>query len=401
MPWKETRVMDLRVQLLQEYDEGETVSALAEAYGVSRKTVHKWINRREEEGVAGLQDRSRAPHTSPHQISREVIDEILVARRKWKWGPRKLLRKLAQADPQRQDWPAPSTIAAILKQAGLSAPRKGRLRTPLFAKPFAAVEQANQTWCADFKGWFRTLDGTRCDPLTITDAHSRYLLRCQITPKTDGQHVAAIFEAAFREYGLPEVIRTDNGTPFATRAPGGLSRLSMRWVRLGIVPERTAPASPQENGRHERMHRTLKQDALNPPAANPRQQQKQFHEFQRTYNEERPHEALSYATPAQHYQHSTRSMPRRLPEVEYPEGYIIRRIHNHGDLFYDNQRFFISEIFARQPLGLKPVDDRHLEVFYGMVRLGWLEMEKHRFSRKKPKVLEGQKTDSDATADAG
>lgn len=388
--------MDQRVQLLQEYDEGETVTALAEAYGVSRKTVHKWIKRREEEGVAGLQDRSRAPHTSPQEVSQEVIERILAERRKWNWGPRKLLRKLAEAEPERKHWPAPSTIAMILKRAGLSVTRKRRLRTPPFGQPFASVDGPNRTWCADFKGWFRTGDGVRCDPLTITDAHSRYLLRCQITPKTDGKHAAAIFEAAFREYGLPEVIRTDNGTPFSTRAPGGLSRLSMRWVRLGILPERTAPASPQENGRHERMHRTLKQDTLNPPAANPRQQQKRFHDFQRIYNEQRPHEALDYDTPAKHYQPSLRPMPRRIPEVEYPAGLLLRRIQNHGDLYYKDQRIFISEIFARQLLGLRQVDDRYFEVFYGMLLLGWLDIERNRFMRKKPKALEQQDDESAA-----
>ena len=182
--------------------------------------------------------------------------------------------------------PAASTIAELLRRKGLSHARQRRVRTPRYAQPLAAVEQANQTWCADFKGWFRTGDGTRCDPLTITDAHSRYLLCCQIAAKTDTVHVEALFDAAFREYGMPQVIHTDNGAPFASKAPGGLSRLSMRWVRLGIVAERSRPGSPQDNGRHERMHRSLKQETLRPPARNPRLQQRAFHRFQTMVNHE-------------------------------------------------------------------------------------------------------------------
>ena len=256
--------MDLRVRLIQEYDEGENISALAEMYGVARKTVYKWLARHEEEGAAGLADRSRVPHHYPGRVAEELVAHIVAARQRWHWGPRKLRVKLAAAHPE-MAWPAESTIGEVLKRAGLTHPRKPRVRTPPYGRRFASVEAANQTWCADFKGWFRTGDGTRCDPLTITDAHSRYLLRCHITPKTDGVHVAGLFDAAFREYGLPVVIHTDNGVPFASRAPGGLSRVSMQWVKLGIVPERSRPASPQDNGRHERMHSTLKQATLQPP----------------------------------------------------------------------------------------------------------------------------------------
>src|SRR6202000_3209770 len=251
MPWKESNTMDLRVRLIQDHREGHSISALAEIYEVSPNTVYKWLERYASEGAAGLANRSHAPLHSPSQLSPEVIADIVAARQRWKWGPRKLRVKLREAHPEIL-WPAESTIGEVLKRAGLTQRRKLRVRTPPYAAPFAAVDQANQTWCADFKGWFRTADGTRCDPLTITDAHSRYLLRCHIVEQADTPHVAAIFDAAFREHGLPRVIHTHNGGPFASRAPGGLSRLSMRWVRLGIVPERSRPASPQDNGRHER-----------------------------------------------------------------------------------------------------------------------------------------------------
>jgi len=380
MPWKESNTMDLRVQLIQDYNEGHSVSALAEIYEVSRNTVYKWLERHEADGVSGLADRSRAPQHSPSKLSAEVMTQIIAARQHWKWGPRKLRVKLAQAHPLIV-WPAASTIGEVLKGAGLTHRRKLRVRTPAYAQPFAAVEQPNQTWCADFKGWFRTGDGMRCDPLTITDAHSRYLLRCHIVEKADTPHVAAIFDAAFHEHGLPQVIHTDNGVPFASRAPGGLSRVSMRWVRLGIVPERSRPASPQDNGRHERMHSTLKQATLQPPERNPRRQQDAFDRFQKEFNHERPHEALEDRTPASCYRASPRSMPRRVPELEYGDDVVVRRISQQGSLKMRGERSFVSEVFAYEWMGLKALDERYYEVLYGPVRVGFLDGFRHHFHR--------------------
>lgn len=372
--------MDLRVQLIQDYDEGESIAALAELYEVSRKTIYKWLARHAAEGMAGLANRSRTPHESPGKLSDEVIAHIIAARQRWSWGPRKLRVKLAAAHPQ-MAWPAESTIGEVLKRAGLTHRRKPRVCTPPYAQPFASVNAANQTWCADFKGWFRTGDGTRCDPLTITDAHSRYLLRCHITPKADGIHVAAIFDAAFREHGLPLVIHTDNGVPFASRAPGGLSRVSMRWVKLGVVPERSRPASPQDNGRHERMHSTLKQATLSPPERNVRRQQESFDRFQQEYNHERPHEALDNQTPASCYRASCQPMPRRLPELDYGDDIAVRRISQQGSLKMNGERTFVSEIFAYEWLGLRALDERYSEVLYGPVTVGFLDTFQHTFHR--------------------
>ncbi len=218
---------------MEDHEEGESIAALARIYSVSRKTIYKWLARHDAEGVAGLADRSRVPQNFPGKVSDEVIAQIIAARQRWRWGPRKLRVKLATAHPETV-WPAESTMGEVLKRAGLTHPRKPRVRTPPYGQPFASVDSANRTWCADFKGWFRTGDGTRCDPVTMTDAHSRYLLRCHITPKTDGVHVDAIFNAAFHEYGLPLFMHTDNGVPFASVAPGGLSRVSMNWVKLAI-----------------------------------------------------------------------------------------------------------------------------------------------------------------------
>ena len=380
MPWKESKTMDLRVQLIHDHEGGESISALSEIYGVARKTIYKWLERHDAAGVAGLADRSRAPQHCPHKLSADVIAEIIAARQRWNWGPRKLRVKLAAAQPK-ITWPAESTIGEVLKRAGLTHRRKPRARTPPYGQPFASIDAANQTWCADFKGWFRTADGTRCDPLTITDAHSRYLLRCQITPKADSIHVAAIFDAAFREYGLPLVIHTDNGVPFASCAPGGLSRVSMRWVKLGIVPQRSRPASPQDNGRHERMHATLKQATLQPPERNARRQQDAFDRFLHEYNHDRPHEALDDATPASCYTASCRQMPRRVPELDYGDDVMVRRISQQGSLKVNGERTFVSEIFAHEWMGLRALDERYAEVLYGPVTVGFLDTFRHLFHR--------------------
>jgi putative transposase len=378
--------MERRVELIREWNDGESIVSLAESYRVSRKTIYKWIDRHAAEGTAGLEDRSRAPHSSPQRLSEETIARVIAARQRWGWGPRKLIVKLAQAMPDGKV-PAASTIAELLRSKGLSHPRRRRVRTPLYAEPIVAAAAVNQTWCADFKGWFRTGDGVRCDPLTITDAHSRYLLCCQIAAKTDRTHVEALFDAAFREYGMPSVIHTDNGAPFASRAPGGLSRLSMRWVRLGIVAQRSRPASPQDNGRHERMHRTLKQETLRPPARTARQQQDAFHAWRKIYNHDRPHESLAYKTPASCYARSPRPFPRRVPEVEYDTDMHVRRISEKGDLKWKGERAFVSETFAYECVGLRASDDRYYEVCYGPLVVGWLDTFEPRFHRTLPRRL--------------
>jgi len=383
--------MQQRVELIQEWKQGESIAALAEMYGVSRKTVYKWIERDADEGMEGLQDRSRAPHTSPQRLSEAMIGRIIEARQRWGWGPRKLLVKLAAAMPDER-LPSASTVAELLHSKGLSQARKRKPRTPLYELPFAGVSSSNQTWCADFKGWFLTGDETRCDPLTISDAHSRFLLCCQIAAKTDTLHIEALFDAVFREYGLPDVIHTDNGPPFASRGPKGLSRLSMRWIRLGIVAERSRPSSPQDNGRHERMHRTLKQETLRPPERTPTRQQDRFDTWRNVYNHERPHEALDYLTPAACYRASPRAFPRRVPEVEYDSGIFVRRVSGKGDLNWKNQRLFVSEIFGGQSLGLRPSHDRYFDVLYGPLQIGWLDTFEHQFHRNQPKPLRKEKS---------
>lgn len=393
MPWKEIRVEEQRLLILREHDEGVSISELAEFHGVARKTIYKWMGRYEAGGVTALADQSRRPHRSPSQVSEEVEAAIVAMRERWGWGPGKLRVKLCQQDSERQ-WPAVSTIAAVLKAKGLVVNRRRRAQTPVQKPPYAPAAAANDVWCTDFKGWFRTGDGTRVDPLTITDACSRYLLRCQIVGRTDYVHAKAVFEAAFREYGLPAVIHNDNGVPFASVAPGGMSRLSMWFVKLGIVPERSRPACPQDNGRHERMHRTLKQATAKPPAETVRLQQKAFDRFQREYNEDRPHEALDNAPPASVYEASPRCYPRRLPELIYSDEMEVRRVSQQGSVKWKGERTYISEVFGYEALGLKQTDGRWLEIYYGPVLLGWLDGHRHRFSRRKPKALRVEGSES-------
>jgi transposase InsO family protein len=275
----------------------------------------------------------------------------------------------------------------VLKAKGLVVSRRNKPRTPIQRPPYAVPDQPNAVWSADIKGWFRTGDGTRVDPLTISDGCSRFLLRCQIIERTNYEYARGVFEAAFREYGLPVVIHTDNGAPFASVAPGGLSRLSMWMVRLGITPERSRPGCPQDNGRHERMHRTLKQATAKPPKATANLQQKAFHIFKKEYNEERPHEALANQTPASCYQSSARSFPRRVPELDYGDEMKVRRVSYQGSVKWNGERTYISSVLHHENVGLKEVDGRWLEVYYGPILLGWLDGYEQTFRRRKPKAL--------------
>ncbi len=328
------------------------------------RPVTYWLRRYQQGGLEALQDRDRAPERHPNQTPEGTEAAVLELRRAhMRWGPRKLKRVLERESPQRP-WPAASTIGAMLAREGLVIPRKKRRRAPPYTEPFASADAPNRVWCADFKGWFQTQDGQRVDPLTITDAHSRYLLRCQRVAKTNSEHVQAVFEAAFREYGLPQAMRTDNGAPFASRAIAGLSRLAVWWMKLGIVPERIAAGHPEQNGRHERMHRTMKQETASPPEANPHAQQRAFHRFRREYNEERPHEALGMQTPSAVYTPSPRAYPARVREPEYDSSMHVRRVRRRGSFSWKKQDVFLSETLIGEPIGLLPVDDRIYTVYF-------------------------------------
>jgi putative transposase len=366
MPWKASSVVDERMRFVLEQESGlHTMKELCEAYQIARETGYYWLRRYQQGGLEALEDRNRAPRQHPNQTPEEIEEAVLTLRRAhMSWGPRKLKRVLERKDPD-QPWPATSTIGAMVAREGLVVPRKKRRRAPPYREPFASADAPNRVWCADFKGWFATGDGERIDPLTITDACSRYLLRCQRVEKMNYERVRAIFESAFRECGLPEAIRTDNGAPFASRAVAGLSRLAVWWMKLGIVPERIAAGHPEQNGRHERMHRTLKQETASPPAANGRKQQEAFDRFRREYNEERPHEALDLETPSALYTRSARRYPARVSEPEYGSALEVRRVGLRGVFSWKHQHVFLSETLIGESIGLLPLDDRFSTVYFG------------------------------------
>lgn len=385
MPWKESNALEQRNAFITEWLKGgHSISELSRTFGISRKTAYKWLERFEGKGREGLADGSRAPHHSPQGIDQEKAAAIVAVRQAHPhWGARKIVRSLMRTQPK-EPWPAASSIGDLLKREGLIQGRQGRRKTPPSSAPLQHAQEANQVWCIDFKGWFHYGDGGRCDPFTTTDALSRVLLCCQATDKADGVHVRSVMETIFRKHGLPGSIRSDNGSPFASRAPGGLSRLSMWWMQLGIRHERIQPGHPEQNGRHERMHRTLKQETANPPKANRRLQQKAFDAFQREYNQVRPHEALEWKTPAELYVPSTRSYPSRLPELQYPLGVHLRRISQQGSLKWKCERTFLSEVLARQTVGLLETEEDFFEVYYGPLLLGWFDGRSHLFEAEQP-----------------
>ena len=371
MPWKETCAVDQRMRFVLEFCRGEySMARLCRMFGISRRVGYKWLNRYRLEGVEGLKDRPRGPRCHPNQIAEYLEQSLLAARRSHPtWGPKKLRAWLDRHEPL-ISWPAPSTIGEILRRHGLTVPRRRRRRVPPQTEPFVGCDSPNSVWCADLKGWFRTGDGSRCDPLTISDAFSRYLFRSQSLTETGCETVRPLFEAVFREYGLPWAIRTDNGPPFASRGVAGLSRLSVWWVKLGIVPERIDRGCPEQNGRHERMHLTLKIETASPPARTLRGQQRRFDAFRRRFNEDRPHEALEMATPASVYRPSPRPYPERLWDVSYPDGHEVRRVKANGVFIWRNRGVFLGEALGGELVGLQPIDDRYWRVWFSKVELG-------------------------------
>jgi transposase InsO family protein len=354
MPWKMTFAEDQRVQFVVEALYGSSgIAELCRSFGISRKTGYKWLARYDQDGAAGLVDRSRAPRHHPNALASTTASRLLRVREQHPtWGARKLLAWLRAHEPELA-LPAVSTVYAMLKRLNLVRPRRFRRRVPPMSSPFAACGAPNDTWCVDFKGWFRVGDGTRCDPLTISDAFSRFLLRCEAVPGTRGVDVRPVFEAAFREFGLPNAIRSDNGPPFASTGAGGLSRLSVWWVRLGIRPERIEPGKPEQNGRHERMHLTLKQETARPPRHSVRAQQFSFDRFRHVFNNERPHEALGQQTPATIYEPSLRRMPARVPEMTYPEHFEVRHVRRNGVTKWHGMDIYINDALNGEDIGFE------------------------------------------------
>jgi putative transposase len=316
-------------------------------------------------------DQATVPRHVPHAVSAEVTRAVVALRKRFPtWGPKKLEAYLEREQPA-VEWPSRSTISEILSRNGLIEPRRRRHRTPQSTFPLAAATAPNVVWCTDFKGKFRVAR-RYCHPLTITDASSRYLLRSEPLDGEDTAQARQVFEAAFKEYGLPLRMRSDNGVPFASTAIGGLSALSVWWVKLGILPERTEPGHPEQNGRHERMHRTLKAEVASPPKSEWEQQREALEAWRREYNEERPHEALDMQTPASRYMSSPRPYPQGVGDPEYPDHFEIRRVKLNGAISMKDQGVVLSSVLQRECVGLEPIQDGLWHVWFGPVFLGRL-----------------------------
>lgn len=387
MVWRETCAMEERMRfVMATVDNAEPFAMVCRRFGVSRKVGYKWLERYGDEGVDGLKDRSRAPLHHPRALMAEIAERCLAVRREHPtWGPVKVRSWLEQHDA-RTRWPASSTIGELFDREGLTVKRRLRRRSPPSSAPFAQCAAANDVWCIDFKGWFVTGDGARCEPLTLSDAHSRYLLRCQALARSDSEHVWPVLEAAFREFGLPRRLRSDNGSPFASCGAGGLSRLSVKLVKAGVVPERIAPGKPQQNGRLERLHLTLLQDAATPPAATLREQLKRLRHFQRIYNEERPHQALGNDTPAKHYAASPRRFDGVLREPPYSADHKVRRVRHNGEIRWQGATIYVSAALIGEPIGLSPNGDGGWTASFGPVVLGIIAHRDNRLRKPKPPV---------------
>ncbi len=384
MGWKETCAVEERMRFVIAAEaHEESFTALCQRFGISRRVGYKWVARYEEAGVEGLLDQSRAPLHRPQTLGDEIAERCLAVRRAHpSWGPVKVRAYLERRSPG-QDWPAASTIGTLFDREGLTVKRKLRRRSPPSSAPFASCTAANDVWCIDFKGWFLTGDGARCEPLTLTDAHSRYLLRCQALPRTDADRVWPVLDAAFREFGLPHYMRSDNGSPFASRGAGGLSKLSIKLIKVGVIPERIAPGKPQQNGRHERMHLTLLDDVAKPPARTFREQLKRLQDFQHLYNEERPHQALGNATPADHYTPSSRRFDGILREPEYSEQHEVRRVRHNGDIRWRNRTIYVNQALVGELVGLME-NSAGWTVSYGPIVLGTIARHEDRLRKPKP-----------------
>jgi len=380
MPWKEVTAVNERMEFVARLKAGERMSDLCREFGISRKTGYKFERRYEEHGPKGLYDFSRRPRRLARQVSAGIQTAILeLKREKPTWGAAKIQEVLRRQHPQ-MELPVRSTIHDLLDRYGLVKKRSKRRRYHAYPTVREQdIRTPNQLWCADFKGQFRMGNAKYCYPLTVTDFHSRYLLGCEAMESTKSESAQQGFEWVFREYGLPTRIRTDNGNPFSSRSVQGLSSLSV-WMRLGIQVERIEPGQPQQNGRHERMHRTLKEEILPGTAKNLLAQQEQLDRFREEFNDRRPHEALKMKCPADLYKPSLRRYPDRLPELHYADHDLVRVVHSTGTVhFRALNKFFISQALAGQTIGFEEEQDGIWRINFMDLDLGFLDEQTMKF----------------------
>lgn len=381
MPWRESCTMDQRVSFISDQRSGLwTMTELCERYEISRKTGYKWLERYRLEGPGGLADRSHVAREHGRATPQHIVDAIVGLRlERPSWGPRKIVSKL-EARQGAVDWPSASTAGAILKRAGLVGDRRVRRRAPPRMGQLTVPQHANHVWALDHKGWIRLGDGSRVEPFTATDGFSRYLISLAATGSTQHAECQPLLERAFREYGLPQIIRSDNGSPFASTGTTGLTALSVWWIKLGIRHERIDPGHPQQNGRHERFHLTLL-EAMQPAPPTLIAQARRFAAFVRDYNEERPHESLGQRPPASVYQPSLRAMPRRLPEPDYPVEAAVRQVRSNGEIKWRGDLIHICSALVGEAVAVEESEDGYWQVRFFDVPIGIIDQKTRRLRR--------------------
>ena len=379
MPWETVSTMDQKIQLIADWQTKQlSITDLSKKYGISRPIVYKWTTRYKQQGVDGLKEQNRAPIHSPNQTADDIVKLIIKEKLKnRKRGPKKVLYQLKRQYPN-INWPAASTIGDWLKKHGLVNKRKKRQRVPPYTQPFIKAQSPNDVWSADYKGQFYTKDRHVCYPLTISDNYSRYLFKCTGLPGPRYRITRAVFEQVFREYGLPDAIRIDNGIPFAGRCAGGLSRLSIWWIQLGIAPERIDKGCPQQNGRHERMHRTLKLEAIDTMALNMKEQQKRFNRFLYDYNNYRPHESLNNEPPINYYKKSIRPYVEKPQAIDYDLDYTVRSVRCNGYFRFNGNMYYLTDLLHKERIGLKEFADGQWTIYYSFCPIGILDLRKNK-----------------------
>jgi len=377
MPWRSLSIMDERAQFVFEAAHTQfSFAELCRRNGISRPTGYKWLRRHQHDGLSGFVDRSHRPHSCPHAVPPQIVERILELRRHRRWGAPKLQRLVAD---EFGSAPAVSSIHRILVRHGLVQKRKPRRQLGKAPASPLQADRPNALWTVDFKGQFKTRDGQLCYPLTVQDAYSRFLLDCRALSAPATEPTIHCFRRIFRTYGMPERIRTDNGQPFASPVSlGRISTLSVWWIQIGIIPELIQPGKPQQNGRHERMHRTLKREATRPARASLPAQQRAFNEFRTVFNQQRPHQALDQRTPASLYEPSPIVFVEPPPPITYPEHFEVRYVSQHGNIRWKSRFIWVSRVLANLDVGLERVSDAFWAVYYGPRRLGWLDEDNHR-----------------------
>lgn len=375
MGWRVNSVEEERLKFIQEVLNSNTILSFKEVcdkYNISTKTGYKWFNRFLSEGLAGLKDQSKA-RLFQDKIEEDIERYIIAIRKEYPtWGPKKIKALMVY---NKIEAPSESSIGNILKKHQLSKPRKFRRHVAKTA-PLTDCYDSNDVWMYDFKGWFKTGDGKKCEPLTITDGHSRYLIECEHMKRKREEDVWKVMERTFLEYGLPKRIRSDNGPPFATTSVGRLSRLAIKLIKVGITPEWIEPGCPEQNGRHERFHLTLKQETASPPALSLTLQVEKFKQFKEYYNYKRPHEALDFQMPGSVYQVSSRKWNGKFVSPEYSEEYDVRKVESSGHISWKGHVFFISELLQQEYVGIKQASYDLMEIYYGTILLGKIDLDK-------------------------